>query len=399
VARPCMPLPPVAAACRQPQVLDWYKDKSWVGSAATLLPPHTCTHPQDTALCELADAAGASRMPPWSSGMAAPDPGLGRRLLGVMPECAPAGSDAEAAAAQGVAHVPAAVLVHAAVTGDTAPLAHAFDMFNAAKCAARRAGLDGLDGGAGGGSDAEGGTEGGTRGEEGAGGSDAEGETEVTLLDVGASGVGGSRGRRRAAAAASAAVAASGGGTAEGAGRSPGGGRSRRKRAAAVAGVENEGSAEPSPGTPAKRRRKGLAQADVNSNGCPQQQQQQQQQQQEEEQPDEGQRQQALKQPKASAAALQAHLSAGKRDKIIFSDLVVMKHTPERQQRQQQQRNQRGGSAASPAAGGVPNFKAFRPKGQGAAALVAAAVRVPLEVYDDGRRQDADAQAFAKWVG
>jgi len=349
---------------------------------------------------------GAARIAPWQPNMQPPDPGHGRRLLRVISEHAAAGAATEAARSLGVCCVRAEDLVYAAVMSDTAPLHRAVEAFTQAQHQAQCDQLAVLDEEA-----AAGGTQG--TGELGGGGGGAddeqveegEGIAEVTLLEVAVGAP-----RRRAASggggAATTAVAATHaapsprtrrsqqqGTQQQGVASSPTKGRAggRKRGAAAVAGVQAQSPADAAAtaaqAPASKRARKGASKAGDQGDGVPEldsgapvgahidQQQRSQQQ---------------LPQQQRRKGGGGAPLGAGPappsalRQAVLYLDLVA-----------------NAGGAKSSAApvsssnSGVSNFKAFRRKGQ-AAALQAAAPRIPLVIYEDAQRNDADAQAFAK---
>lgn len=374
------------------------------------------------ALCELADLSGATRIAPWPPGAAIPDPGFGRTLLAVMPEGLarpPHGSDqgeAEGGAAplmQGVPHASADDLIYTAMTGDQGPLRHVVEAFLQAQREARRSRLALLDGPAAGGLDEEGGgTEEGVTEEQG--GEDEDDEEVTALPDLGLT-----AGRRQLPGRRSASAAA--GATGAGAAATTGVPEQRRQQqmgAAAEEQLEEEHPAAPSPPKAAGRGRKRAAQEAVAADGV-------------EDDP----------QAPHTAAAAAPSAPSGKRQRRTDGAQAVVEQLDNGAANDHQQQQQRGGkrgkeaaaaaaaadqngggnasrepvvwaqlvvsggdsdgahpSVTSAASGSVRvvDYKAFRRKGQGSAPPPDAVALVPLAVYTDSRRDDAEVQAFLK---
>lgn len=345
---------------------------------------------QDAALRDVAECAGATCIAAWPPGTTPPDPGLGRALLAVTPEGAPPGAAAEASAALGITAVPAADLLWAAVTGDAGALHAALNAFASAQRGAQRAALAALDEAAGGADSGGGGTQGGTQGtEEGGDGAVASpgGGEEVTLLDVA---VGRHAPRRRPAAssagtqkatppnkqprsgAAQAAAGERNAASPAGHDSSAGGAGGRKRRADAGAAQHGGDAAIKRP-----RRAGGAAAAnhaeELDGSG-------------------QGWHQHGNQKPKQRQAQGQGGAAAAVdgsgegRAPVVLAALVVGSSSS---------RQPAPPHGAVPS--GVPNFKAFRRKGQPvAAARAPTPPMVQLVAVDDARRQDADAQAFAK---
>lgn len=348
--------------------------------AALALPPP----PQDAALTELACLAGAQVVAPWWPGAAPPAVSGGRTLICVASSsCKPDGGEA---LKLGAPSVDVATLVHAALLGDAASLQSAARAYwTAAEEAAAAAEQGGTQGTAPG-------------GEEGDSGEGDDGET--TLLEVshprqrrGAAVSGRSQGDAQPgdgtaaspATAAAAAAAQPGGGKAGG---SSGGGRKRRGDAKAAD--------PPAGGGPAsKRARQADGTADASDAAA-------------HEFEAGGERGGAQQQAQPDGGQTATNTGEG-RPQIAVEQLIVV--GPSRGGGAQG--GATGGKAARGRAGardsgsngvaaGVPNFKAFRRKGQGRAAAGASgsglhvSERALLEVYTDQRRMDAEAQAYAK---
>ncbi|KAI8463306.1 MAG: hypothetical protein J3K34DRAFT_462482 [Monoraphidium minutum] len=371
---------------------------------------------QDVALCALAEALGGTVIPQWGPGAAPPAARPGRALLAVAPEegARGAGSTARYAPPRGVACAAAADLVLAAVTGDTSPLQRAAEGFAAAERAAlAAAGAVAAAGGGACGEEEDLGTQSDTAGGDAMEGEDG-GEPEVTLLEQAAGAAfarrrGGGKGVAAAlavartaaalvdalpAAAARAAAAAGDGGRAEAAARGPlqqfqpqpeqqlqpaAKGCGTRKRAAA----EEPDAGGLAPGAQsAKRARQAAGEGepdDVGREGL------------EGQEPRQGRQQQrsgkaAAPQPGADGGG--AGGTGAARAPVVFEDLLVAPRSAAAAA---------GWPPARASQAGGPNFKAFRRKGEGgAAAAPVAAAPAPLEVFTERRRDDAEAQAFAR---